>query len=142
MELNPGLASRIQLHQNPVWSSSGDKLFVYGNGPGTTVGPVAKSPESTRVETLKIDDLVARRDYPRIDFIRIDSEGAELEALKGSAAVLRRFKPKLAITVYHDLKDFWSIPQYLDGLGLGYRFYLRHFTIHAEEAVLFAEAAA
>jgi FkbM family methyltransferase len=139
MELNPGLASRIQLHENPVWSSSGDKLFVSGNGPGTTVSPVAKDPNATRVETLKIDDLLARGDYPRIDFIKMDIEGAELEALKGSEAVLRRFKPKLAITVYHDFKDFWMIPQFLDGLGLNYRFYLRHFTIHAEETVLFAK---
>jgi hypothetical protein len=68
----------------------------------------------------------------------MDIEGAELEALKGSEGVLRQFKPKLAITVYHDFKDFWTIPQYLDSLGLGYRFYLRHFTIHAEETVLFA----
>jgi FkbM family methyltransferase len=139
MELNPGLGSRIQLYQNPVWSSSGDELFVSGNGPGTTVGPVAKSPNATRVATLKIDDVVARGDYPRIDFIKMDIEGAELEALKGSEGVLRRFKPKLAITVYHNFKDFWMIPQYLDRLGLGYRFYLRHFTIHAEETVLFAK---
>jgi hypothetical protein len=52
---------------------------------------------------------------------------------------LRQFKPKLAITVYHDFKDFWMIPQFLDELGLNYRFYLRHFTIHAEETVLFAK---
>jgi len=142
MELNPSLASRIQLHENPVWSSSGDELFVRGNGPGTTVGLVAKSPNATRVETLKIDDLVTRGDYSRIDFIKMDIEGAELEALKGSEGVLRQFKPKLAITVYHNFQDFWTIPQYLDGLGLGYRFYLRHFTIHAEETVLFAEVAA
>jgi len=45
--------------------------------------------------------------------------------------------PKLAITAYHDFNDFWMIPQYLESLGLGYRFYLRHFTIHAEETVLF-----
>ena len=55
-------------------------------------------------------------------------------------SVLRQFRPKLAITVYHDFKDFWEIPQFLDRLGLGYRFYLRHFTIHAEETVLFAVA--
>ena len=54
--------------------------------------------------------------------------------------VLHHFKPKLAITVYHSLEDFWEIPRWIDGLGLGYKFYLRHFTIHAEETVLFAIA--
>jgi len=52
--------------------------------------------------------------------------------------VLRKFQPRLAITVYHRLRDFWEIPQYHRSLGLGYRFYLRHFTTHAEETVLFA----
>jgi len=138
MDLNPELAPRIRLFENPAWSRSGEELFVNGNGPGTSVGPVALTAGAPRAETLKIDDLVGRGDYPRIDFIKMDIEGSELEALKGSLNVLRCFKPKLAITVYHDFKDFWTIPQYLDGLDLGYRFYLRHFTIHAEETVLFA----
>jgi FkbM family methyltransferase len=140
MALNPGLASRVRLYENPVWSVSGDRLYFNGNGPGTNVGPVAKTPDAAEIKTLRIDDLVVRGDYPRIDFIKMDIEGAELEALKGSEAVLRRFRPKLAITVYHDFKDFWEIPKFLDRLGLGYRFYLRHFTIHAEETVLFAVA--
>lgn len=136
--LNPDLAGRIRVYENPVYSESGQELFVVGNGPGTQVVPQTADPKALKVRTLKIDDLVAGGDFPRIDFIKMDIEGAELEALKGGESVLRQFKPKLAITVYHDFKDFWTIPQYLDSLGLGYRFYLRHFTIHAEETVLFA----
>lgn len=138
LELNPDLASRIRLYENPVYSDSGQKLFVIGNGPGTRVVPESLDPNASKVETLKIDDLVSRGDFPRIDFIKMDIEGAELEALKGSESTLRRFKPKLAITVYHDFQDLWTIPQFLDGCGLRYQFYLRHFTIHAEETVLFA----
>jgi hypothetical protein len=74
----------------------------------------------------------------RIDFIKMDIEGGELPALKGAERVLRSFKPKLAISVYHNLRDFWEIPQWLNDLKLGYEFYLRHFTIHHEETVLFA----
>lgn len=140
MELNPSLAERIRLYENPVYSESGQELFVLGNGPGTRVVPQASDPTARKILTLKIDDLVAKGDLPCIDFIKMDIEGSELEALKGSASVLQQFKPKLAITVYHDFKDFWTIPQFLDGLGLGYRFYLRHFTIHTEETVLFATA--
>jgi len=140
MELNPDLAARIRLYENPVYSTSEQELFVVGNGPGTRVLPTSSDPKALKVQTLKIDDLVASGDFPRIDFIKMDIEGAELEALKGGESVLRQFKPKLAITVYHDFKDFWTIPQYLDSLGLGYRFYLRHFTIHAEETILFAIA--
>lgn len=139
LALNPELASRIRLYESPVYSASGQELFVLGNGPGTQVVSETSDPNAHTIQTLAIDDLVGRGDFPRIDFIKMDIEGAELEALKGSEKVLRQFKPKLAITVYHNFKDFWEIPQYLDSLGLGYSFYLRHFTIHAEETVLFAK---
>jgi hypothetical protein len=71
----------------------------------------------------------------------MDIEGAELPALRGAEATLRAFRPKLAIALYHRLDDFIDIPAYLDGLGLGYAFFLGHFTIHSEETVLFARPA-
>jgi FkbM family methyltransferase len=137
--LNPELAARIELVPSPVWSSSGVELFVSQNGPGTTVTPDRKAEGDAVVRTLKIDDLMQRPGFTRIDFIKMDIEGAELEALRGAERVIREFRPRLAITVYHSPADFWQIPQFIDSLGLGYRFYLRHFTIHAEETVLYAE---
>ena len=140
LELNPELAQRIELLPHPVWSSGGKELFVAGNGPGTTVTPTRKSADDAVVSTMSIDQLLDRPDVTRIDFIKMDIEGAELAALHGAEQTLKRFRPRLAITVYHQLPDFWEIPQYIDSLGLGYRFYLRHFTIHSEETVLFAES--
>jgi FkbM family methyltransferase len=140
LALNPDLANCIQIVPNPLWSSSNSKLFVEGVGPAARVTSTPRNTSSTRVETLCIDDLVQREQLERVDFIKMDIEGAELEALKGAEAVIQRDRPKLAISVYHKLHDFWTIPLWIDSLGLGYRFYLRHFTIHAEETVLFAEA--
>lgn len=138
MALNPELAKKIRLYENPLYSEGGKDLFVVSDGPGTRVVKEASDPTARKARTLRIDDLIAGGDFPRIDLIKLDIEGAELEALKGSESVLRNFKPKLAITIYHKFEDFWTIPQFLDGLNLGYRFYIRHFTIHSEETVLFA----
>lgn len=140
LELNPALAPRIEVVTNPLWSASGQKLYVEGAGPGAHIVSRPKDPGAQQVETLTISDHVQRSGLGHVDFIKMDIEGAELEALKGAEAVIRRFRPKLAISVYHRLPDFWEIAQWIDGLGLGYRFHLRHFTIHAEETVLFAEA--
>lgn len=140
LQLNPELAARIHLHECPVHSESGREMFVEECGPGTRVLDRPKDNAAIAVRTTRIDDLVTVDGLPGIDFIKMDIEGAELAALKGSEAVLREFKPKLAICVYHDFRDFWMIPRFIDSLGLGYKFYLRHFTIHAEETVLFASA--
>lgn len=140
LNLNPDLAARIKLYTFPLWSSSDQELFVNGHGPGTSVGATPRSPDAKAIRTVNIDHLLERGELNHVNFIKMDIEGAELPALQGAEATLRRFRPKLAISVYHRLSDFWQIPQYLDSLGLGYKFYLRHFTIHAEETVLFARA--
>jgi FkbM family methyltransferase len=138
LELNSRLAERIEVLRHPVWSSSDRELFINPNGPGTTVGSERGATDVATVRTLSIDGLLERGDLEWVDFIKMDIEGAELEALKGAEGCLRKFRPRMAVTVYHGLTDFWTIPQYLSSLNLGYRFYLRHFTIHAEETILFA----
>lgn len=140
LELNPELAKRIRLFRNPVWSCNNSELFVSKNGPGTSVSTKASQPADMKVLTRSLDDLLNQREFEKVDFIKMDIEGAELAALQGSMQLLKRFKPKLAVTIYHKLDDFWTIPRYLDQLDLGYNFYIRHFTIHAEETVLFTKA--
>ncbi|PLX83453.1 MAG: hypothetical protein C0616_00300 [Desulfuromonas sp.] len=138
MELNPKLRRCIKRIDHPLWSCSGVELFVEGNGPGTRVCPDSESPTARKVTTMSIDDLVRRERLEKVDFIKMDIEGSELAALKGAKETICRFAPKLAISVYHHIEDFWELPQWIDALGLGYKFHLRHFTIHAEETVLFA----
>jgi FkbM family methyltransferase len=138
MSLNPELSKRINLVKMPLWSKSREQLFVEAKGPATRVVPNGSRPDALRVETLTIDDMVRNEKLGHVDFIKMDIEGAELEALRGAERTIRRFRPKLAISVYHKLNDYWEIAQFIDSLGLGYRFALRHFTIHAEESVLFA----
>lgn len=122
----------------PVWSKSRVPLYVEANGPATWVVPYSTLPGAIRVETLAIDDMVSNEKLDRMDYIKMDIEGSELESLRGAENTIRRFRPKLAISVYHKPDDVWLVQQYIDSLGLGYRFALRHFTIHAEETILFA----
>lgn len=143
LKLNPELQKRVDLIPNPLWSKAGEDVEIRPNGPGTRIEAgqeIDKKTKNHLYKTETIDHLVATGRIEKLDFLKMDIEGAELEALKGAEQSIRRFKPDMAITVYHSLEDFWQIPQYLDSLNLGYSFYLRHFTIHAEETVLFASA--
>jgi hypothetical protein len=71
---------------------------------------------------------------------RWTSEGSELSALKGAETSIRRWRPKLAISLYHRPEDFFSIPLRIDSLSVGYNFFLDHYSIHNEETVLYAAA--
>jgi hypothetical protein len=90
------------------------------------------------VPLVRIDDLVIDRQIQRIDFIKLDVEGSELAALRGAYASIQRFRPKLAISIYHKPNDFFEIYQFVNDLSLGYTFYLDHYTIWDEETVLYA----
>lgn len=137
ISLNPDLKDRIELIQKPLWSSSDVDVFCNNNGPGNSVTFDNKySGESYK--TITIDDFVNSNDIKKINFIKMDIEGSELEALKGAVNTLKKNKPTLAISIYHKKNDFRDIPQYIDSLNLGYKFYFDHYSIHHEESVLFA----
>jgi FkbM family methyltransferase len=140
MSLNSSIAKRIELIENALWDVSGKVINYSANGPGTSlVGDHNNdTQDSAHVTTLSIDDLVKEKKLPRVDFIKMDIEGAELSALKGAEESIRAFRPKLAIAIYHRQDDFFTIPDYLNNLNLGYEFFLDHFTIYSEETVLFA----
>ena len=89
--------------------------------------------------TLSIDDFVERNGIEKVDFIKMDIEGSEPRALRGAERTIRRFKPTLAIAIYHSMDDFVNIPAWIKSLNLPYDYFLGHYTIHAEETIFFAK---
>ncbi len=69
--------------------------------------------------------------------LKFDIEGFELPALKGAAQTIQRFRPKLAISVYHLHYDITDIPLYVKGLCPWYKLFLRHNAPYDGEIVLF-----
>jgi FkbM family methyltransferase len=137
LALNPRYSSNIEIIERPVWETSEKILYMMNNGPGSQVSERPLFHGATEVRTISIDDVVRDRDLPRVDFIKMDIEGAELSALKGALGTLERFKPSLAICVYHKPNDWVDIPLFIHSLNLGYKMWLDHFTIYPEETVLY-----
>ena len=142
LELNPELAPRIEIVREALWRQSGETLHCLANGPASSLvaDEANHGQDAVPITTASIDDFVARRKLPRVDFIKMDIEGAELDALHGARQTIEKFKPRLAISIYHRDSDFIDIPAYLNQLHAGYDFFLDHFTIYGEETILFAQA--
>lgn len=102
-----------------------------------TAGRIADSGDLI-IQVDAIDNIVKG---DNVDFIKMDIEGAELNALKGAAKTIVRDHPILAICVYHKREDLLEIPKYIHSLYDGYRFYVRAYGgPYSIELVLFAVA--
>jgi FkbM family methyltransferase len=73
-----------------------------------------------------------------VTYLKMDVEGAELEALKGAEQTIRRHRPILGISIYHKERDLIDIPQYIKELVPEYRFYFRVHKKLAIDTVLYA----
>lgn len=91
---------------------------------------------TTSISAVPIDEIVDSSD--KVTMIKLDIEGAELEALKGARETILRHKPKLAICIYHKPEDMIDIPLYIKELVPEYKLYVRHYTNTNDETVLYA----
>lgn len=143
LAMNPELSERIKLVTHPVAESSGKTIRCQDNGAASTfkINQI-ENPNASYVEatTVSIDDWVKTRQLEKVDFIKMDIEGAELDALHGAIQTLKRFRPRLAIALYHRPEDVYQIPDFLVSLNLSYRYYLKHPTAEGFETVLLARA--
>lgn len=82
-----------------------------------------KGSEEIALEIKKIDGMNLKLNGDV--YIKMDIEGSELSALEGATELIRKYKPYLAICVYHRKNDLIQIPLYLRELVPNYKFYLR-----------------
>jgi FkbM family methyltransferase len=82
-----------------------------------------------------IDDVLGDR---RLTYIKMNIEGAEIDALMGGRNAIAQWRPRLAISVYHRASDLWRIPQLVLELNPDYRLYLRQHDGGIIETVLYA----
>ena len=82
---------------------------------------------------IDLDTYVLRKNLPRVDYIKIDIEGAELDMLHGAAKTISRWKPKMAISAYHKPEDLFTLASYVKSLCADYEFKFRHYKIDATD---------
>lgn len=139
ISFNPELKKRIELIEHPVSNKTGEKIYFFDNGPGSRVEIEPFERQTGSTTTITIDDLVKTKNIDKVDFIKMDIEGAESFALEGALETIKRYRPKLAIAIYHSMSDFVNIPNWILNLNLDYDVFIDHYTIHAEETVCFAK---
>ena len=71
-------------------------------------------------------------------YIKMDIEGAELEALAGARQTMARCRPVMAVCAYHKCDHLWIVPQLLKAANPDYHIFLRRYAEDCWETVYYA----
>lgn len=97
---------RVVLVEKGVWHKIETlPLHLSSVGDSHSVSITQNTGKDETIELTTIDHLVESLKLPRVDFIKFDIEGAELNALHGAKQVLKRWRPRLAVSSYHKKGD-------------------------------------
>ena len=135
--------SRIEIIQKGLWHKREMLDFreelqtKVGSGVVSVKQDYGRPQQIITIETENIDNFVQEKNL-KIDFIKMDIENAEMNALKGAEKTLVTQRPQLAVSIYHSNEQFCEIPIYLKTLLKNYEFRLGHYSSCLLETVIYA----
>lgn len=127
--------SNYEIIDKALWSET---TTLSMNARGNFATSVVKTDDYgilPKVEAAALDDLLGDK---VVTFIKMDIEGAEMEALHGTGRIITEQKPRLAVSIYHKPEDILTIPQLILEYYPNYKFYLRHYSFSDYDTVLYA----
>jgi len=116
-----------------LWISSQNLGFVQQGSGGSKISDETTS-QSVAIDVVSLDDYFANIST-KPTFIKMDIEGAEKEALFGAKTIIKKYKPKLAICVYHKPEDIYEIPRIILSFRDDYKLYFRQYEEFADTVV-------
>jgi FkbM family methyltransferase len=115
--------------QNGLWNKTEILRFNSSMGNSSRISETGEE----IINVVAIDDVINEP----VSFIKIDIEGAEQNALVGAQKVITKYKPVIAVCVYHKQADMIEIPEFLLNLNPDYNLYFRHYTQGTCESVMY-----
>ncbi len=124
-----------EIVEGALWSEDTILAVEEKNNYATSVSEWDGLSETGKINAVSLDSKMKNMD---VTFIKMDIEGAELNAIMGAKQIIMEKHPKLAISIYHKLEDIWEIPRLILEYYSDYKFYLRHYSFSDYDTVLYA----
>jgi FkbM family methyltransferase len=121
---------RIVLHKAATGAENGLVPFTGDGTSGASMGA-----GSIQVDCIKLDHVL-KSEVPT--YIKMDIEGAEMDAIEGARQTVKHHSPVLAVCCYHKQDHLWKIPLLIHSINPNYRFFLRPHFIEVWDLVCYA----
>ena len=86
---------------------------------------------NSQTNSVSLDDFVKINHLNKVDFIKADIEGGEINALIGAKDILKKYRPRLAFCTYHNINDEKDIEKAILEANPDY-------TIYKEKGIIYA----
>jgi FkbM family methyltransferase len=120
----------ITLQRAAVGAQTGTVTF---SGDGNEASSVGKG--DMVVNCVALDEVLSGM---QPTYIKIDIEGAELDALNGARGIIQRYSPVLAVCTYHVQDHLWKIPLLIQSINPNYSFFLHPHLVEGWDLVCYA----
>ncbi len=117
-------AGRVVVVPKGVWDKE-DVLLLKRDPRNSAADSFVMLPDGTpgvKAPLTTIDHLVADLKLERVDYIKMDIEGAESRALVGARDTVAKFHPRLSIAAEHNPNDGTDLPLLVERMWPGYKF--------------------
>jgi len=116
-----------------IWSSN--SILSFSNNSQSNSSLVRDvSEDKIQIMTVSLDDTIIGL---APNYIKLDIEGAEYDAVLGMKDIIQKQSPSLAICLYHKSQDLWELPLLVNELNQNYDMYLRIYGSMGLETVLY-----
>jgi FkbM family methyltransferase len=104
---------RTNVYKKGLWNDEG--LIKYSMNKLSTV-IAGQNDKIEKIEITTLDKFIQQIRFEKIDWIKIDVDGGELEVLQGAIETIKKYKPRLLIELHNFIdKDIWAkIVEYLN----------------------------
>ena len=110
--------------------------YADNNGLGSKISNETTS-DSEIVKMISLDSFFSHRPE-KVTFIKADIESFEYKMLLGASRIITEHKPRIAVCIYHNPTDIYSIPLLLKKINPDYHFAIRSHSYNMDETVLYA----
>lgn len=114
---------KIIIHNAAAWNETKEITFYARSGRGSGTSTSHPGAKEIPIHGMRVDDVAEHADY-----VKIDAEGADKEALLGMEKLFHsRRPPTLCVAAYHRHEDYLDIPETVLSMYDSYNLYFRHF---------------
>jgi FkbM family methyltransferase len=144
-EPDPTNIKNLEIYVSSLDIQSQQKIVIYPNATGQrrekllfmsdgSEGSAISSKGNLEVDSISLDEIL-ENEAPT--FIKMDIEGAEIDAIIGATKTIKNYSPILAISVYHLQDHLWRALLLINSICTDYSFYLVPHGFNGMDTILY-----